>query len=455
MPVADIIEKVVSKHDLAVTLAEVASGIPSSGATRTTLLEDEEGRLQAIYNADCILDIEVVRRMTGRPLVAVSATDIDALCRNENLQRLPTIPHVLGLTVLIDQRLLEADKLVLDTGSEQRVLKLSKQQFMLMLDDARSGAIAVRETELQTGSLDATEDLQQITSAVANFTQLRIKQRLEETLDFPPLPSTAQRIIKLRADPNADIHSLSKIIDSDPPLAAQVVSWAASPYYAAPGKIKSVHDAIVRVLGFDLVLNLALGLSLDKTLSLPKDNSRGGTPYWKQAVYAATAVEALVTVIPAKHRPVIGMAYLAGLLHNFGYLILAEVFPPQFATYCRYQEANPHSHHSNIERHLLGVSREQMGAWLMRSWNMPDEVCTAMRFQNEPEFDQDNADYANLLCVALRLLGKHGIGNHSSNAIPDDLYQNLNLDPDKAAAAIATMMESADELDMMAANLDG
>ena len=54
------------------------------------------------------------------------------------------------------------------------------------------------------------------------------------------------------------------------PAAAQVVSWAASPYYAAPGKIKSVHDAIVRVLGFDLVLNLALGLALGRSLSLPK-----------------------------------------------------------------------------------------------------------------------------------------------------------------------------------------
>ncbi len=47
--------------------------------------------------------------------------------------------------------------------------------------------------------------------------------------------------------------------------------WAASPYYAAPGKIPPREDAIVRVLGFDLVINLALGLALGKTLSLPSD----------------------------------------------------------------------------------------------------------------------------------------------------------------------------------------
>lgn len=62
------------------------------------------------------------------------------------------------------------------------------------------------------------------------------------------------------------------MVETDPALAAQVVSWAASPYYASPGKIRSVEDAIVRVLGFDLVINLALGLALGKTLSLPKDH---------------------------------------------------------------------------------------------------------------------------------------------------------------------------------------
>lgn len=296
-------------------------------------------------------------------------------------------------------------------------------------------------------------DSQQIIAAVGNFTQLRIKQRLEETLELPPLPSTAQKIIKLRADPNADIDDLSAIVESDPPLAAQVVSWAASPYYAAPGKIKSVHDAIVRVLGFDLVLNLSLGLALAKTLNLPTDGVRGYSSYWQQAVYAATAVEALVTTIPPKERPTMGMAYLSGLLHNLGYLILAEVFPPHFSNYCRYQEANPDTNHCLIERHLLGITREQLGAWLMTSWHMPSEVCAAMRHQHDADFDGEDSPYANLLFVALRLLRQHGIGDAPPEPIPDALYERLYLDPEKANAAIESMLTSIEELDMMAAGM--
>ena len=52
-------------------------------------------------------------------------------------------------------------------------------------------------------------------------------------------------------------------METDPALAAQVVVGRPRPT-AAPGKIRSVEDAIVRVLGFDLVINLALGLALGR-----------------------------------------------------------------------------------------------------------------------------------------------------------------------------------------------
>ena len=117
----------------------------------------------------------------------------------------------------------------------------------------------------------------------------RIQQRLEATIEIPPLAETAQKIIKLRVDPNATIDDITGVVETDPALAAQVVSWAASPYYASPGKIRSVEDAIVRVLGFDLVINLALGLALGKTLSLPDAAGMQVAP--EQAAFALEPAE--------------------------------------------------------------------------------------------------------------------------------------------------------------------
>lgn len=442
-------EQVLTKNAIEYKLLESLN----ESTLKSSLLQDSKGQLQIIHATDSLLDVDRLCRDLNRELSSCSEQDVKKICSKLRLDHCPSIPGVLGTETIIDQTLLEEKDVCLATGIEQQTISVNALQFKALCNGATFAAVSIPFNNLQTGQLDTANDIEEITAAVANFTQLRIKQRLEETLEFPPLPETAQRIIKLRVDPNADIQDLSHIVETDPSLAAQVVSWAASPYYAAPGKIKSVHDAIVRVLGFDLVLNLSLGLALGKTLSLPKDAARGFTPYWQQAVYAATAIEALVGAIAPKERPAMGMAYLAGLLHNFGHLILAEVFPPQFSSICRYQEANPFSNHCYIERHLLGVTREQLGGWLLRLWNMPDEVCTALRFQNEADYDGDDFCYANLMFIALRLLRRHGIGDGPLEEIPASLYQRLYLDPEKAAAAIEKMLESSEELNAMASNL--
>ncbi|MDB6063677.1 MAG: histidine kinase [Verrucomicrobiaceae bacterium] len=415
-------------------------------AVRAVLLADGEQRFHVLFPAHSLLDLNAVRQQTGlAQLRAMAVAEVNALCESRNFQQVPALPCALGVATLVDRKLLANNGIALVSGNDGLV-RLRTEQFQQSLDQAVLGNFSIDITELQHGKLDAVDDVEAITHAVANFTQLRLKQRLQETLEIPPLPDTAQRILKLRVDPNADVRNLTTLVETDPPLAAQVVSWASSPYYAYTGKIKSVHDAIVRVLGFDVVLNLALGMSLGKSLSLPKDSPAGFTTYWQQAVYCATAVESLVGCIAVKHRPIIGIAYLSGLLHNFGHLVMAEIFPPYFSSYCRLQEVNPQLNYTTIERHLLGITRDQMAGWLMRMWSMPDEVCTGVRFQNEAEYAGENSAYANLIFIAMRLLRRHGIGNAPLESIPQEMFERLQLDPDKAVNAIQNVVDASQEI---------
>ena len=116
---------------------------------------------------------------------------------------------------------------------------------------------------------------------------MELNALLAQPVALPSLPRTVALLMSELAHEEPSLRRLNQLFGTDPALAAQVVSWAASPYYASPGKIRSVEDAIVRVLGFDLVINLALGLALGKTLSLPKDKPQHATPYWQQAIYTA------------------------------------------------------------------------------------------------------------------------------------------------------------------------
>jgi len=459
MSIPTAVEKVFTEQQISYSTTnagDASSSDPSialNQIAKAIVLQDSIGKLQAVIPADCILDLSELCELLGRNLQGISPQELKELHTSLGVTALPAVPQMTGLPTIIDQRLLNQDTVYLEGAQENGLIELSKNDFHKLTQTTSNNRFSV---EVQQ-HLDAGEpegDMDAILVAIKNFTSLRIKQRLEETLEIPPLPDSAQKIIKLRADPDADMTQLSRVVETDPSLAAQVVSWAASPYYAAPGKIKSVQDAVIRVLGYDLVINLALGLALGKTLDMPKDAVKGYTSYWQQAVYVAATVQGLVASIPRENRPSMGLAYLAGLLSNFGYLILAHVFPPHFTLLCRNIEANPHVSHVAIERHLIGISREQLASWLTGLWHMPDEITAAIRHQHNPEYQGENAVYAKLIFLATRLLRDHGLADAPNDPIPNSIYEELNLDAEKANEVLERILSSQDDLNNIASNLD-
>lgn len=274
---------------------------------------------------------------------------------------------------------------------------------------------------------------------IASLTARRIEQRLGKKLEIPPLSLTAQKILQLRANPDAHVDQLTAIIETDPALAAQVMSWAASPVYAALGKICSVEDAIVRALGFDMVMNLALGLALGKKFSLPKQLQYDNTQHWKQALYNATVVEGIIRLMPREQRPEPGLAYLAGLLHNFGYLLLAYLFPPHF-TLIQQQLANsPGSTSLEVEQQLLGITHNDICVSLMYNWNMPEELITAIAQQHNPDYTGPHAAYAQLVQLANILLAAHS-GDTQDEAQQEILCRQLQLQPQQVLQSMEQVL---------------
>ena len=446
-----VIVQLLEKLGLPYQVCRDQPSLAAAQRLQAVLLDDAVGALLVLFPQNQLLDLKRLTELTGRQLVAVKPERLARMLSKHDLKVLPGLPPLTSSPCLYDDRLLEAPSLYIESGQPGVLLELPSDAFKSLLHKASAARFGEPLSNIQLNLDRPDDDRAEITQAVQAFTARRIQQRLEETIEIPPLPETAQKIIKLRVDPDATVEDITGVVETDPALAAQVVSWAASPYYAAPGKIRSVEDAIVRVLGFDLVINLALGLALGKTLSLPKDHPQQATPYWQQAIYSAAVIEGLTRIIPRAQRPEAGLTYLAGLLHNFGYLVLAHVFPPHFSLICRHVEVNPHLSHSYIEQHLLGISREQIGAWLMRFWDMPEELASALRFQHDAEYNGAHAVYPNLVCLSVSLLRNRGIGSGPQTDIPQSLFDNLGISRDKAEEAVSKVLAAEVALRELAA----
>ncbi len=416
--------------------------LPLDRKVQAILVDDSVGALFILFPQNHLLDLNRITELTGRKLKAVPKESLELMLQKHKLGTLPGLPSLTSSPCLYEERILSGTTVLIDSGEPGLLLEISSEDFRTLLTKASAARFGEPVTSVTPNLTRPHDDREEITKAVQNFTARRIQQRLESTVEIPPLADTAQKIIKLRVDPDATIDDITGVVETDPALAAQVVSWAASPYYGSAGKIRSVEDAIVRVLGFDLVINLALGLALGKTLALPKDHPQQATPYWQQSIYTAAIIEGLTRAMPRAERPESGLTYLAGLLHNFGYLLLAHVFPPHFSLICRQIEVNPHLHHSYVEQHLLGISREQIGSWLMRNWDMPEELVVALRFQHDPHYAGEHYKYANLVCLAVRLLRKEGIGSGPMESIPDELLERLKLSREKAQDVVKKVLEA-------------
>ncbi len=427
-----------------------------ANTARAIILKNSRGeKIIAITRNHCLLDINKINELLSDTHSALDSEAMQAFMRLCGVDAIPALPALNNLPTIVDEGLLNYDTVYLESGIGSQYIQLEQKNFRQLLGNAKVAPIVAPLTKLEAPS-NPSSDRSAIEHSVSIFTERRIKQRLEETLEFPPLPATAEKIIRLRVNPHADISDLTDIVELDASLSAQVVSWAASPYYSAPGSIKSIHDAIVRVLGFDMVLNLALGLSLGNTLKMPKKGPHGCMPYWQQSVYVAAATEALVTCIPREHRPSFGTAYLTGLLNNFGYLVIAEVFTNQFEAICQHIDANPQASAQTVERHIIGVDRNQLASWLMGYWHMPDTVCNALRHQNNPNYEGDDWKYSLLLYLAKALLQERGLIMGSGiEPIPDTIFNRLVINREAANESIDNLLTSSEELKTIAKQMGG
>lgn len=454
------VQKVLDDWNVDYTLAENAPlsatspvfnmpGI-SHNTAQISILEDDIGRIQVIYPATHILDLNKLASATSRQLTPLDSDKVKQLQQGLNLEAIPALPQVTGLDTYVDETLLSLSSIEMSLNDKEH-LQIPMSDFQTLVSSARVGSYcSVVPKNAIPGAEWAKKDVPQINQVVRDFTQLRIHQRLEETLDMPPMPETAQKIIDLRMDPDAETEELAKLVSQDPGLAAQVISWANSPYYGISGSIVNVQEAVVRVLGFDLVINLALGLSLGRTLDVPKDGPQGYTPFWQQSVYTAAMMSEMVRTLPPGSRPTQGIAYLCGLLHNFGFLILGHVFPPHFNMVNRHIEANPQINRYYLEQHLMKLTREQISSNLFKQWGIPDEVCTAIRYQNEPSYDGEHSTLSRMLYVSSRMLRQYDLNDAPFEPVPEHLITELNIDQDKAEAALEKVLENKDDLQEMA-----
>ncbi|MBO6849840.1 MAG: HDOD domain-containing protein [Marinobacter sp.] len=421
----------------------MASGLPPEDFIRGTLLIDINGVVMAVHGFDSSLDLDAVQQLTGRRLQPLTARQSSRLFADCDPGFQPPIGAAYDIPVLVDEDVLQVDRALMTGGNDHTLIELDGRALRLALAGARGGHLVIR------GQGNGKRE---------SLTLEEVADKLQKLYRLPPMPALALRILKLTANTEATARELAELIEFDPSLTAQIMRYARSALFNYPGQITSVQEAVTRVLGFDRVAHIALGIASVRAFEVPRHGMLGMDSFWRHSLYCAFLCHRMASWCDADK----GLSYLCGLLHNFGLLLVGHLFPAEFDELNKLREANPEASMHSLEVQVFGAGNDQqilavghgaIGGILHRLWQLPDPVVKAAGMHQQSGYHGEHDQYVLMVQLANGLLKERGIGDEFN---PDDLpalAAALGLDAAALAAIGADIDGVAGELDALAASL--
>jgi len=273
-----------------------------------------------------------------------------------------------------------------------------------------------------------------------------LKETLQNTELIPPLPETARKIMMLRNKPDANLEELVNLIESDPALAAFIMKYARMAFFGYGARVTSVKHAVSLVLGYTTALNIALGITSSGCLKMPNYGPLGRVRVWSDALECAQLCRELCKRMAKKQFVNPELAYLGGLLHNFGYLLFAHFCPKEFAVLNEMVSHNPKQNVRALEIRQFGVTHDLIGLYLLKAWNLPEEVVMMAAKHHFPDRAGKHDIYVKLVAVANRLLQKDGMFDDDNQIKTSELLVDLGISELEAVKELQKILECQGEM---------
>lgn len=208
-----------------------------------------------------------------------------------------------------------------------------------------------------------------------------LAQKLATAVDsMPAFPKSVQKILALTRDVNCSPKDLVQVIDKDPVVTLKVLRVVNSAYYSLPKQITSINHAVV-YLGFNTIKNLAL--SIAAIGMLPASNAAGFDV--QQYLLHSLSTAGIAKRLALRLDETDAMdCFIAGLLHDFGKVVLAQFMPLEFKQALETSQWRESSLHLAL-RERIGADHAVVGAMLVEKWRFPGDLVETIRYQYGPE----------------------------------------------------------------------
>jgi putative nucleotidyltransferase with HDIG domain len=272
-----------------------------------------------------------------------------------------------------------------------------------------------------------------------------LRQAVRNLNSLPALPVIAQKLMALKLDSEEGEKQMMLLIAQDPMISAKVIGLANSPLLGATRHITAVRDAAM-LLGLTRVKSVATGIAVMSLVSKPIGRF-DPQELWLHTMGVSFAMLAVVHAMPAKNRPPDDLIFLAGMLHDIGYLALAYLDTQRSDDLHTRMVIEPDKLAIEVERELLEVTHDELGAELAKHWNLPSEIVAVIRYHHTPDApaSAEGQPLARIINITEKLLPMIGLREFVGNYVAPEEWRALGIDPERAADIAEQAVEQANQ----------
>ncbi len=188
---------------------------------------------------------------------------------------------------------------------------------------------------------------------------------------LPVLPDSLLHMQQELERDEPDLHRIADLVSQDVGLAATVMKLVNSTFFGFFEKITS-PDRAVTLLGVETMKGLALGVHFFQALNVDELEGYSVEKLWNHSLQTGVFAKAIAQTASG-HRDFVSSCFVAGLLHDIGKLICLTQMRDAYArvveqAQCRSGPLAP------LEKHILGVTHAEIGAYLLGLWGFDQEI---------------------------------------------------------------------------------
>ncbi len=211
-------------------------------------------------------------------------------------------------------------------------------------------------------------------------------EKIATLKNLPTLPHILLKLIEACNAHNGDFRKLSGIIEKDPALAVKILKMVNSAYYGLHHRVESIHQA-ASILGTNAIRNIAVCTSVYEVFNHDKGSADFNLKlFWWHSLKCAVLSRLIAKKTAYDNAD---EAFLSGLLHDIGRLVLSNNFPEP---YTALSEASKDKQHLLLdgETRLLATHCE-IGAFLLHQWKLQSFMADAVLYHHESKSEIFNA----------------------------------------------------------------